>query len=116
MSAKKPPRKAAEAPRFKVGDIAELVYRRTNSRFPVPGMEVEIVGGLEMRDVVGPSGEYRERGYHIQAGCSELYSVLPDQLRRIPPKDPLQTVRWSECPWQPGKAARRTRRRKRVRQ
>lgn len=101
-------------PRFKVGDIAELVYVRTSDPGPFPGAEVEVVGGLETRgDIEGIAGT--ERGYEIQIGCSPRYCVLPEQLRPISPRDPLQTALWSECPWQPGKPARVRRRKQRAR-
>lgn len=98
------------APQFKVGDIAEVVYVRTLGTGLTPGTEVEIVGGLETRDHVEGAPRGIERGYQVQIGCSDPYCVLPDQLRPISPKDPLQAGLWSECPWRPGRTARQTRR------
>ncbi|HZT03856.1 MAG TPA: hypothetical protein VFA39_16500 [Steroidobacteraceae bacterium] len=113
MSARKASR-AAKVPRFKVGDLAEVVYAR--APLISPGMEVEVIGGLATRVVQHPGGRRKEYGYEIQIGCLEGVCVLPDQLRPIRPgEDPVHVIRWSECPWQPGKRARVNRRRKEAR-
>lgn len=124
MSARKsrhaatPPRSRSQssASPLQVGDLAELVYARNPDLSP--GAEVEVIGGLETRSNVSrPDGSAGpEYGYEIQIGCSEPYYVLPDQLRPISPgSDFLRVSRWSECPWKPGKAGRRTRGRQTVR-
>lgn len=97
-------RKRFSSPQLNIGDLAELVYGRAPHLSPGYGLATRKTECLD--------GTYREEyGWEIQIGGDPgLYTVLPDQLRPIRPKDPLQAVRRSKCPRQPGTVARRTRR------
>jgi len=90
---------------FAVGEVA--LYWRPGS--PSHLREVTIVGPLKeeyVHDVRDGSLKY-EMVYAIEGipgtpPSGKAWCAPPEYLRKKkPPREDLQVVRWSECPWQP---------------
>lgn len=83
---------------FDIGEIATVVavkYHPENV-----GHEVEIVDGLAWRQARNDRKVYL--CYRVRHQDGRVFLCEPHELRKKrPPREDLQVVRWSECPWRP---------------
>lgn len=92
--------------KFEIGEVAEFI-----SSIPGHNRDVTIVGPLQARNFKQPCPLTGRSGGVTYLMCDPAdapeqqrqgRAVWPFQLRKKhQPRDDLQVVRWSECPWQP---------------
>jgi hypothetical protein len=87
---------------YEIGEIAVLVYSYCYPE--LAGVEVEIIGGLELRYrwLDNNSTVFsKDIAYRIDVPGGPKLAVTPDQLRKKPPRGDLRAVPWSRCAWNP---------------
>lgn len=82
-----------------VGDVVLIVADFSGRYTHLVGMQTEII---EMPTIQATTPPTSMPTYTGRMPDGKLYAFARGEIRKIePPRDDLQVVQWSACPWQP---------------